>query len=726
MRQAVRPSPALERGYVARVDDSGLKEAPVQRDGPVALSGDARRSGLPRREAKMSKPFQGITFCPTGVADSELAVLHRRVVQLGGAFSRDLTAEVHVLVVGNQQTAKYRYVVKHRADVVVVEPEGMEEVYARWLAGEEALGPEGEGGREQALRALRRRFQPGPFGGFYVFIGRVAGTRVSAAELQQLCESGGAQRVVTSHFVRDTASSARSVFVTDCAAGARVAAAREQGVAVVHPKWVMDCVRRGAVVEVEEYLLERWDGAAWEEVGRDACACWAALEAAAVRGAESAEDDGARPARLSGRMRRSGTELWARRVEGGGGARPAAADAPAAAREAPAAARGLFGGYGFSLFGFSARQRAVLERVLELHDGASCEYPRVCEGARPVYLCPSEMAVEQLPAGVEWATEFYVERCLHYRELLPADPWARPFYTTFRARPAAALLRGHAELTVHMTGFQGVELLHMNKLLAHLERMGVQNTPTLTPKTDVLLVNLAQLNSIPEEHTLRQNKYAAMFSMRREHNQVFRDVMKRKIEFANRHSIPLVTPGFLLELFGRAARAKRDRTAGKLYLNDSNWCIVSPRGAREDYLISLDVSEPALPSPSRAHVDVAAIKLLKGDGKMPAKESGREAVRQAAARPRLAPPSPTAAEIHHAKRQRLTDLEPVKRSASWGSIMSADDAEPERSASSPERASTSDDDGNYTQVTYGTSDTKAENATSARRRITRQSYKDLL
>ncbi|AAS53466.2 AFR095Cp [Eremothecium gossypii ATCC 10895] len=670
----------------------------------------------------MSKPFQGITFCPTGVADSELAELHRRVVQLGGAFSRDLTAEVHVLVVGNQQSAKYRYVVRQRADVVLVEPQGVEEVYARWLAGEEALGPEGEGGREQALRALRRRFQPGPFGGFYVFIGRVAGGRVSAAELQQLCESGGARRVVTSHFVRDTASSARSVFVTDCAEGARAAAAREQGVAVVHPKWVTDCVRRGAVVEMEEYELARWAGAAWEEVGRDACACWAALEAAAARSAERE----ARPARLSGRMRRSGTELWARRVEGGGSARPAAADAPAAAREAGATARGLFGGYGFSLFGFSARQRAVLERVLGLHDGASCEYPGVCEGARAVYLCPSELAVDRLPAGVEWTTEFYVERCLHYRELLPADPWARPFYTAFRAQPAAALLRGHAQLTVHMTGFQGVELLHMNKLLGHLERMGVQNTPTLTPKTDVLLVNLAQLNSIPEEHTLRQNKYAAMFAMRREHNQVFRDVMKRKIEFANRHSIPLVTPGFLLELFGRAARAKRDRTSGKLYLNDSNWCIVSPRGAREDYLITLDVSEPALPSPSRAHVDVAAIKLLKGDGKTPAKESGRKAMRQATARPRLAPPSPTPAETHPAKRQKLADLEPLKRSASWGSIMAADSAEPERSASSPERASATDDEENYTQVTYGTSDTKSEHEKPAGRRKTRQSYKDLL
>ncbi|AET40717.1 protein kinase activating protein DPB11 Ecym_6341 [Eremothecium cymbalariae DBVPG len=766
----------------------------------------------------MSKPFQGLTFCATGVTEEILVVLNKKVARLGGKFSRDLTGHVQVLVVGSRQSAKYRYVVANRADIVFMDAESIEGIYEKWLAGEDVLAGGGSGGR--LLSVLRERFQLAPFTEFYMFIGRISAPEVSTGELQQLCEIGHSYRCLTNHFIKDIECSAQSVFITDCATGARAKAAREEGVPIVHPKWVMDCTKRGAVLEMEYYLLEHCAGKPWHEIGREACSCWDELErgatgdggsaAAAATGASTAvaaaeqQQDDVRVLKLSGRFKQNGSKIWASTVgrakpgSGGGCCDPTDKlfrGSPKQQRELDAVSEqhesGLFDGCSFCLLGFSDKQRDILDHVIALHMGTTFVYGtngvevNNLSKLTKYYLCPSDFPVERLPHKIQWLTEFYIERCLHYKELLRVDPWCVPFYTRFYLLPPSSLLHGHTTMAVHMTGFQGVELLHMNKILSYLEPMGICYMDTLKSSTDILIINLAQLNSIPAEHTLRQNHYACMFRQQKEQNQVFRNAMKRKIAFINKNSIPLITPGFLIELFRRAAKAKQSGSpAAKIYLNDTNWCIVCPRGSKDDYTIQLDVSIPE-PTASRTKsnlmsetldalkptgsrtsmtpkgsLDTEAVDILLRNGSAPTvKKSTREFMlktkalsrsasslghpkssnKQPKVSPKMdeqlnpAPEPPLAIKENH--RRSHTEV-PLERSNSWGSMLTEeakeksgpsvivnDDTEDENGVVNEDGHNT--DNVMHTQVTYGSIANRKDSLPPPSRRLTRRSYKDL-
>jgi DNA replication regulator DPB11 len=56
---------------------------------------------------------------------------------LGAAVKLDLTSDVTHLIVGNINSAKYRYVAKSRQDVKVVTPEWIEGMRREWIKGGE-------------------------------------------------------------------------------------------------------------------------------------------------------------------------------------------------------------------------------------------------------------------------------------------------------------------------------------------------------------------------------------------------------------------------------------------------------------------------------------------------------------------------------------------------------------------------------------------------------------
>jgi hypothetical protein len=56
---------------------------------------------------------------------------------MGAQVKLDLTSDVTHLIVGNTNSAKYRYVAKAREDVKVLFPEWMHAVQKVWMAGED-------------------------------------------------------------------------------------------------------------------------------------------------------------------------------------------------------------------------------------------------------------------------------------------------------------------------------------------------------------------------------------------------------------------------------------------------------------------------------------------------------------------------------------------------------------------------------------------------------------
>ena len=56
---------------------------------------------------------------------------------MGAIHKLDLTSDVTHLIVGNVDTAKYKYVAKQRTDVKVLPPEWIDTIRTRWMGGED-------------------------------------------------------------------------------------------------------------------------------------------------------------------------------------------------------------------------------------------------------------------------------------------------------------------------------------------------------------------------------------------------------------------------------------------------------------------------------------------------------------------------------------------------------------------------------------------------------------
>lgn len=78
---------------------------------------------------------------------------------MGATHKYDLTSDVTHLIVGETNTAKYKFVARERADVTVLRPEWIEAVRQSWM----------EGG-DTDIRALEREHRLPTFAGLAICI----------------------------------------------------------------------------------------------------------------------------------------------------------------------------------------------------------------------------------------------------------------------------------------------------------------------------------------------------------------------------------------------------------------------------------------------------------------------------------------------------------------------------------------------------------------------------
>lgn len=699
----------------------------------------------------MQKPFQGITFCPTALPEEVSRSVSRKIIKLGGAFSKDLTKLVNVLVVGSTNTNKYRFAAQHRADIVLTDVEAIDSLYDLWLTGEDVTMKDHSNfaqivsPRDRMVSVLRERFQVGALKDFVVFIGRVDDDHAGEAsieKLEQMCVSQNVHSCNSRHFVKESYWNRPTVFVTDCARGARVDAARQQGLPIVHPKWILDCHRRQALLDFSYYLLEDATDRPWDAVGKTSCSCWEDV----LRRDEPVESDVPQETRpnhqtVLNKFGSDGDRLWKSVIHKEKKKTPSSAvevpESKAVTETVP-----LFSGIQCHLHAFPQRHHEILRKIIEGNGGDCFNYDPTKIPSNAAYLVvPSNMLIEDLPISDPFkavVTEFYFERCLHYKKLLETDPWSVPFLTNFKLQaPRDLAEHGHAKdsLKVAITGFQGVELLHITKILGYLTPMGLHLTETLNKDTDVLIINLGALTSIPDSHALWNNNYAYMFSENKkiEQNQVFRNSMKRKIEFIKqKHSIPVVTPGFIMELFARSAKNKgTNKTRAKLFLNDINWCVLCPRGSKEQFCCEL-ILEPGSKQPSAAEVENSLpTKIPPISLKEKRQELLEKLSRTPVNRKRPNPVNETRLPPQHRslppKVPKLAPVEKmmaVQRSSSWGKMMSEHVRQTDNIEGNETGSETDHEDSIHTQVTYGAISERKETKVPSRR-LTRQHAKQI-
>ncbi|AQZ12287.1 DPB11 (YJL090C) [Zygosaccharomyces parabailii] len=679
------------------------------------------------------KPFQGITFCPTGLNDEYCSrSIAKKIVKLGGLFFKDLTRQVSVLVIGKtRDTNKYKFAVRHRPDMTFVSLEAVETIYERWLAGEDLSA---------APELLRSRYSLPPLSDTYVFIGRVDPQICPVDRLEKLCRLQGCYDCNSAQFARNCISRNQGrlvVFISDTLHGSRVKAAAEVGVPIIHPKWILDCHKRNATLEYDPYyMLEKIEPRTpLERIGTDSCECWKSLAdpPTVLRDSKSPTEP---KMSLKSKFKPQGEKLWQKAMSVGPTKEtPLIPDSSKTAAnpavEQLSSFQRIFEDISFEIDPMFAEPHAhILQKVIEQHAGA-------VQKPAKYHLIPSNTPIKGLSSVNEkqiLVTEFFVERCLHYKKLIdPPDSWCTPFLhdKDVQLRPATCLLHDRSNvLSVAITGFRGVELLHLTKLLQTIEPMGLKFTEFLSKSTDLLLINLSSLPSIPASHPLWKNKYGDLFQLQAEtegngtSNQIFRNSMKRKIEFVKqRHSIPVVTPAFLMDLLSQPSKSVRRKSI--VYLNNINWCIICPRGTKENFAIEVVSKRTAHAAPfsngapltssvkeSRFEVldkvNQVRIENTKSCFKLQSASSKRELSEN---------------EEDKGISAKRTHIAAEERSSSWGNLMS-EEVNNVTSADFGQVDHTPESDNlRYTQVTYGTS--AQETRQGKVRKLTRKHMREL-
>lgn len=767
------------------------------------------------------KPFHGLIFCPTGLDPDDIGKdISKKIIKLGGHYSRDLTKQVHVLILGNSnlQTNKYKFAVKHRNDIIFIRYTTIDKLYQLWVSGNDISYQSHSNFKQfsnnqplRMLHVLRTRFSAKPLTNFYIFIGRIDnnnGNNDIISQLEALCHEQNCFKCNSTQFIKDvylTNPDKHILFITDNSDSLRAEAAQDVGIPLVHYKWILDCNKRNATLEFDPYyLVENTINVPYEKIGSDACESLLQVINVPKSLQPQNQEEQTKIYNINNKFKPQGEKLWQKALDINKS--NVISEIPIQEsltttttktntkiidkKNKPINEHKIFSNYTFSIHKeFPLKHYQILEKVITQNEGIISNDSSVVN----YLIIPSNIPVDKLSItnsqnSTLLVTDFFIERCLHYNKLIdPIDSWSKPFYYTenFNIIPKKQILHNNDNLIhISITGFYGVELLHLTKMLQILKPMGVEFSEYLNSKTDVLLLNIASLSSIPTTHILWKNEYGDLLrenldqyntpeqnsdKLNIKKSPVFRNSMKKKIEFVkNSHSIPVVTPAFLIEIF-RNTRSLNQYTTKipTVHLNNKSWCVLCPKGSKDGFccqlaymdhsmssekipLIKVETDKPELKthSPSRPSSAFSSVKLSVREVVNTIHKSStvqRHQIRKRVAsiekddkdQPDILSvqslPETYAPEIKRTKISHIKKIRPISRSSSWGTIISNEmEKNPNNEKEIPDNIEvpeTIQENIGYTQVSYGHNGQKTEDSNTYKgrpvKRLTRHHTKEL-
>lgn len=528
-----------------------------------------------------------------------------KILALGGTHYTDLMSLVKYLIVGNRNTEKYKYLIKYRHDVVFLPLTAVTRIHEKWMAGDDTgLAP------EEYLMPVFQKFnicvaridRPDPTVVLKLFAERFRTPSAGAMppdsltdaflmEEVSLCtEKKGAQ-------VSTTLTPNCDVVISTEPSGKRYTMARQWGIPVVHPLWVYDSCLRGAALDLDDYVLTS-DG---NNLYNSASFVWKKLYSArteqkAPEKPEKIVDAERAPLKKSSEVWSSimshsrsrsarviKESLWEEPSEDNNDDSLAktGATAPTSAASPSVKKSSLFVGFNFLPVGFSIPQQKVLRNVVESHSGEVAESSSdetvshvlllVKSGPQAslmLLMLPSTMKRRINTKEVHVVTDWFIERSIFYKEIRH-DSWCKPLQ---------GLVPLPKKFKVCITGFTGVELLHIEKLIEYLN---LEFCETLASKRDLLIVNINLFKDSLQEKSPSLFKYrykdvldCPIYTSGDRLSSVSVMSSHNKMNAAKKWNIPIVSVAYLWEMI--------QRLAGKANLQmpdifDLSWCIYAPR-----------------------------------------------------------------------------------------------------------------------------------------------------
>ena len=417
--------------------------------------------------------------------------------QMGAVFKLDLTSDVTHLIVGSIATPKYRYTAKERPDIKVLHPQWIEAVNQAWI----------DGGDDIDVRGLEEQHRMRCFAGLQICL-----TGFDDQEERNAISSTVQHQGATYH---GDLTKAVTHLIAAAPKGAKYTHAKQWNIKVVSLKWLQDSVRRGMAVDEDFYdPVAPWDeqgcGAFQEQLRpRTSLGKRPKAAEAGIPGDETKRKRLRRTAstRLQSQSQDMWHEIsaqeipvgivprdqWGDDATAGPVARPLPAaqnDAAGTSSEGPMAPPGLLSGYLVLLHGFDEKRTSLLRWYLE-------ENRAVAVTTMPAFqasfgdssfrhhhlLVPHagqdfSSALETAPPSTVVATEWWLERCVHFKRCLdPAeDVLSRPL--------ADAPIPDFSGLSISTTGFDGVDL---RQVAEAVKRAGATYHEVMQPSTTILV-----------------------------------------------------------------------------------------------------------------------------------------------------------------------------------------------------------------------------------------------
>lgn len=450
---------------------------------------------------------------------------------MGASNRLDLTGEVTHLVVGDSESAKYTYVAKERPDIVVLSPSWIDAIRDAWMEG----GDVDVAGLERTHRC--RAF---------------AGLKLCITGFPDLADRDRISRMVEeegAEYHGDLTKQVTHLLVAN-SDSAKYRAAKEWGIRTVSMKWVDDSIERGMALDSKYYdptILEKdqGKGAYRKEVEpRTSLGKRLRNDGAPTSGTN---ENGKRKLRRHASKRLvdhsqdmwqdisavdtsvvapSETDQWTAGDEDSQLALGRSTSGPQSrksmdAAQAPANAptlkpEGIFSGWRITMQGFEREKTDRLTQYLlpngaqvvkRLEDLESHEDEQASKHCILVpHMQPSQhMHITRSLPGAVTATEWWVERCIHYKRIMDPehDVLSQPLWNLD--------ILGFSKLTVSTTGFSGVDY---RQIAEAVKLAGAKYQEQLLPTISVLVSGSAT-------------------------------VKKEKAYYASKHKIPVVTAEWL-------------------------------------------------------------------------------------------------------------------------------------------------------------------------------------
>lgn len=468
-------------------------------------------------------PLAGAVLCCTAIAHELRTQLATIGAQMGATIMLDLTSDVTHLIVGNTDSAKYRYVAKSREDVKVLSPAWLEALRQVWMQGHDHVD----------VAALEQEYRLPTLFGLKICL-----TGFDNPEhrryIQETVDNNGGE-------YHGDLTKAVTHLIAAAPSGKKYDYALNWHMKVVSLEWFEQSLERGMILDetlfhptlpIEERGIGAWDRqsttpvsrkrsldpdpsqalnpfrrklrrSASTKFGNQSDALWAGITAVSM---EREQDDGDDWTEHSTIEQGDSNAHTTASVAGGVPTVEDSTlysnpiDAPASPSDVLAQGRssnGLFEGRTVCPFGFDSEKTDILRQHLNSHGARVLSTSDVNnatsdELSRGFLIVPHDAEVDYTPIAerakslMSIVSNWWVERCLYGKRLVdPADDvLSRPF--------GKLKVSGFSDLSVNSTGFAGIELLHVTKVVALL---GAVYDEHLSAKTSVIVCNSTGANS---------------------------------------------------------------------------------------------------------------------------------------------------------------------------------------------------------------------------------------